>query len=316
MQLVATPRNPVPIGAVTGMVTADGPALRYAIWEQPNARGTVFVFQGRAEFIEKYFETVADLLRRRFSVVAVDWRGQGGSERLLLDPRKGHVSRFADYENDIARLLTVPEVAALPKPFIAVAHSMGGCILLRAAAQPGFPFTAIMTTAPMVEIHRLQTGMSENLAASLSQGATLMGLASNYVPGGKPDSLEAIPFEGNGLTTSEVRFSRNQEVALAAPELLIGAPTLGWLAAALAAMRQLRLPKTVAAIQVPVLCFEAENDTIVSSVAAERYCESLKFGTSILVRRAQHEILQERDDIRAQFWAAFDAFFAEQVAAA
>lgn len=297
------------------MVDSEGPALRYAVWSQPNARGTVFVFQGRAEFIEKYFETVADLIRRRFNVVAIDWRGQGGSERLLLDPRKGHVGWFSDFEDDIERLLVRPDVEGLARPFIAIAHSMGGCILLRAATRPSFMFSALMTTAPMIEIHRVQTGMNEALAASLSRGAALMGLAGSYVPGGMAHSLEAIPFEGNALTSSEVRFSRNQEVAIAAPELLIGAPTLGWLAAALSAMRQLRQPRSLAAIQIPVLCFEAENDTIVSSAAAERFSESIKFGTSILMRGAEHEILQERDAIRAEFWAAFDAFFAEQLAA-
>jgi alpha-beta hydrolase superfamily lysophospholipase len=52
--------------------------LRYARWAARGApQGTVCVFTGRSEAIEKYFETIADLLARGFAVAAMDWRGQG-----------------------------------------------------------------------------------------------------------------------------------------------------------------------------------------------------------------------------------------------
>ena len=41
------------------------------------------LLQGRAEFIEKYGETVGDLRARGFAVYALDWRGQGHSGRVL-----------------------------------------------------------------------------------------------------------------------------------------------------------------------------------------------------------------------------------------
>lgn len=76
--LNSTPDNPVPPGGILHAVrTQDGLALRAAHW-RPTTRlvkGTVCLLQGRAEFIEKYYETVADLRRRGFAVVAFDWRG-------------------------------------------------------------------------------------------------------------------------------------------------------------------------------------------------------------------------------------------------
>ena len=56
--------------------------------------GTVCVFGGRGEFIEKYFETVNELRNRGFAVATMDWRGQGHSSRQLPDPRKGLCRRF------------------------------------------------------------------------------------------------------------------------------------------------------------------------------------------------------------------------------
>ena len=108
MNLISIPANPVPEDVVTGMLkTPDGVSLRFARWAPPPGRkGTVCLFPGRAEFIEKYFETVRDLRTRGFAVAALDWRGQGGSQRQLRNPRKGYVRRFADYDVDLATELT------------------------------------------------------------------------------------------------------------------------------------------------------------------------------------------------------------------
>src|SRR5436309_13416036 len=97
MNLVSIPANPVPDGAVSGILkTPDGVALRFARWAPPpGRRGTVCLFQGRAEFIEKYFETVRDLRSRGFAVATLDWRGQGLSERALRNPLKGDVRNFS-----------------------------------------------------------------------------------------------------------------------------------------------------------------------------------------------------------------------------
>mgnify|MGYP002076366130 CR=1 FL=1 len=104
MTLISLPINPVPAGAVTGTFEGfDGLRLRYARWEPTRGpvRGTICIFPGRGEFIEKYFEVVADLRRRGFAVAMHDWRGQGGSERMLSNSRKGHVLGFTQYDRDV-----------------------------------------------------------------------------------------------------------------------------------------------------------------------------------------------------------------------
>jgi lysophospholipase len=40
----------------------------------------------------------------------------------------------------------------------------------------------------------------------------------------------------------------------------------------------------------------------------ERFAARLKGGHAIVIPGARHEILMERDAIRDEFWAAFDAF--------
>ena len=127
MDLVSIPANPAPDRHVTGAIkTADGVTLRFARWEPPPGRkGTVCIFHGRTEFIEKYFETVRDLRSRGFAVATLDWRGQGRSERRLSNPRKGHVGDFSEYMLDADVFVNQVVLPDCPPPFFAIGHSMG-----------------------------------------------------------------------------------------------------------------------------------------------------------------------------------------------
>src|ERR1700694_1956475 len=101
MELVSLAKNPVPSGATVGAFRGyDGAELRFARWDATRMprRGTVCLFGGRTEFIEKYFEVIADLRRRGFAVATMDWRGQGGSGRMLRNPNKGHVGPLAEFD--------------------------------------------------------------------------------------------------------------------------------------------------------------------------------------------------------------------------
>src|ERR1051325_3203914 len=154
MKLISIPDNPVPDEAATAMLqTPDGVLIRYARSAPPPGRkGTVCVFQGRAEFIEKYFETVRELRARGFAVATIDWRGQGGSERALSDPRKGHVSDFSDYERDIEVLMKEVVLPDCPPPIFAIGHSMGGTVLMRIARQGSRWFARIVLSTPMLSL--------------------------------------------------------------------------------------------------------------------------------------------------------------------
>ena len=91
MRLYETENNPIPDDAkVGGVDTPDGVSIRYAHWQAVKrpSKGTILILTGRTEFIEKYFETVNDFRKRGFGVLVFDWRGQGGSERMLDNPKK------------------------------------------------------------------------------------------------------------------------------------------------------------------------------------------------------------------------------------
>src|SRR4029079_11587625 len=155
---------------------------------------TVCLFQGRAEFIEKYFETVRELRARGFAVATIDWRGQGGSERRLADPRKGHVGDFSEYERDVEALMTDVVLPDCPPPIFAIGHSMGGTVLLRVARGGTRWFDRIVLSAPMLALAGMRGSALSKATATTMR---LMGLGTNYVPRGSDAIASAGAVPGN-----------------------------------------------------------------------------------------------------------------------
>ena len=307
MDLVSISENPVPTGAVAGTVTArDGVKLRYARWPAAAPlRGTVCVFQGRSEFIEKYFEVVNDLRGRGFAVATLDWRGQGLSDHALADPRKGHVQRFADYELDVDAFMREVVLPDCPAPHFALAHSMGGAIMLRVVHQGRRWFERMVFSAPMIALAGRAARPMPRRSIRLSR---LLGLGRNYVPGGGATSVPSLPFAGNVLTSDPVRYARTARIVEAAPRLGLGSPTVAWLDAAYAAMAAFADPAYPRSLTQPMLIVAAGQDAVVSTPAIEQFAIRLRAGSHVVVPGARHELLMERDQYRSQFWAAFDAF--------
>jgi lysophospholipase len=307
VQLFLTSDNPVPGEPVLMSVTArDGVLLRVARWNPPGpVQGTVCLLQGRAEFIEKYFETVGDLLVRGFAVVAFDWRGQGHSGRRVANARKGHVGHFREYRTDLETIRDHVLIPHMPEPHFALAHSMGGAIALDGAHEGWLPFRRLVAVAPMIALSIVS---NVRRAAFAAQVLYWLGFGKSFVPGGGETSIATKPFAGNRLSTDPVRYRRNAEAAQAVREGAVGDPTVAWIHAAFRFMRNFADSRYPLTIRLPTLVVAAGADPVCSTPATERFASRLKAGHAIVLPGSKHEILMERDEVREQFWAAFDAF--------
>jgi len=212
VELVPTPDNPIPDGAeVLEVKTRDGLSLRAARWvPDGDVHGTVLLLQGRAEFIEKYFETVGDLLARGLAVVAFDWRGQGGSDREVADPRKGHVRRFSDYGLDLEAVFEQVMTPMAARPWFVLAHSMGAALALDLARSDALPVARLVALAPMIRLSMIR---AERWPPALAQMLWALGFGKQYIPGGGATSIATKPFAGNRLTSDPVRYGRNAGAA-------------------------------------------------------------------------------------------------------
>ena len=311
--LAVVPPNPVPEGAQVGYFeTADKVRLRYATFPKgPGApRGTVCLVQGRCEFIEKYFETIADFQSRGFAVATFDWRGQGGSQRLIGNPRLGYVRRFDDYWEDLKAFHTAVLLPDCPGPYYLVGHSMGGLASLYAGIRDRMMFERIFLSAPMVGLDRQPFSMAG--MARLTGALAAFGLGRLPI-GRRGDKAQTEQsFAGNPLTSDVNRFNRSSDVLKARPDLVVGAPTIRWAASAFSAMAAAATDEFPGAVRIPVLMLAAAQDEIVSTHAIETLGLRMRSGRHLVVPGARHEMFMENDSIRGQVFAAFDAFVTEQ----
>jgi lysophospholipase len=298
------------------VVTArDGVGLRAARWRPTSrkaleARGTVLVIAGRAEFFERYYETVQALRRRGFHVASFDWRGQGGSDRLAGNPRKGHVRRFRDYRFDLDAIFG-EVMATLPRPWFVLAHSMGAAICLDAARAGLLPVDRLVALSPMLGIRLIKNPRG---ARVLGETLNALGLGRSFVPSGSETAISTKPFAGNRLTSDPVRYARNALLASTHPQLAIGDPSVRWVVEALRFMERMAHPAAALDIRVPTMVIAAGDDEVVSVRVTERFAARLKTGMAIILPQSRHEILNEVDAVRDAFWAAFDAFIPGELA--
>lgn len=301
-----TPDNPVPEVAQAGYFrTYDRRRVRYAVFPgvRPKARGTIVLLHGRNEAIEKYFETVRDLTAMGFWVATFDWRGQGGSERLLSDPLKGYVRRFSDYDLDLERFIEHVVLPDTRLPFYLLAHSTGGLVALSAAPGLSTRIERMVLTAPFVALGG--QAISQRRLALLMRIACLAGFATRPVG----NYSHPVPFENNDLTSDRERFRRNSAIIDSVPELALGRPTARWLDEALKTMKRVTRQEYLGKIRIPTLVVSPTLDPIVPAAALEALDERFRAGHLIAIDGARHEILQERDIYRAQVLAAIDSFF-------
>ena len=311
--LVNIPSNPIPERARVGFFrTSDNVRLRYALWPKSEGahRGTICLVQGRTEFIEKYFETIADFRRRGFSVATFDWRGQGGSDRLIGNKSLGYVDKFEDYWTDLRSFhgeILLPEC---PPPFYLVGHSMGGLVSLYAGINDRLMFDRIFLSAPMVALDRQPLSMGA--MAKVCETLSFLGLGRMPVSRKADKPASETTFPGNPLTSDLIRYLRTVDVVKAQPDLEVGAPTVRWAAAAMGAMAEAAGDSFPGRIRIPLLMLAAARDEVVSTAATEQLGLRMRTGRHVVIAGARHELFMESDIIRGQVLAAFDAFITEQ----
>jgi lysophospholipase len=314
-KLAILPSNPAPEGLRAGyFVTPDKVRIRYATFPKTEgaAKGTVCLVQGRTEFIEKYFETVTDFQKRGFAVATFDWRGQGGSDRLIGNKSLGYVRNFDDYWTDLKAFHANVLLPDCPSPFYLVGHSMGGLVSLIAGTRDRMMFDRIFVSAPMVGLDHQP--LSFGGMAVLSDVLSTIGMARMPVGRAQDAPPSEKSFPGNALTSDLVRYMRTVDTWRERPDLMIGKPTYRWGAAAMHAMAFAGTDRFPQAIKAPVLMLAAALDTVVSTSTTEQLGLRMRTGRHMVVPAARHELFMENDAIRAQVFAAFDAFITNQSA--
>ncbi len=288
--------------------TFDGIRIRSGFWrtDRSACRGTVVLLGGRAEFIEKYAETIHDLMGRGFDVFSMDWRGQGLSGRMLANAIKGYVDSYDHYVVDLKHYIDSVVLHRYRSPLLLMAHSMGGSVVLHFLKRfPKIVDRAVLL-APMVDVRTRPFPYA--VAKWCSRLLVRVGKGAAAIPTLQRNDSFYRPFRQNWLTGDPNRFNHIQSLLKQNPQLSVNAVTFRWLDATFAALEPFRQPGFCDSITTPLLLAVAGGDRVVSNEAIYRVAEKLPFSRLVTISGARHEILQERDAMREQFWQAFDRF--------
>lgn len=291
-------------GTAHWAMTSDGKRIRVGAWPLQGAKGTVLLFPGRTEYIEKYGETARELAKRGLATIAIDWRGQGLADRMLPDPLVGHVDAFQDYQKDVAAMMRAARMLGLPRPFFLLAHSMGGCIGLRAVME-GLPVQSAAFTGPMWGIY-IKPHL-KFVAGALSTLMPKFGKGHLLPPGSTTQPyVQAAPFDDNMLTSDVEMYDMMRDQLTAHPELALGGPSYVWLREALAETAHL---SERAAPNLPAVAWMGTNERIVDMPRVEARMENWKGGRLEIIEGGQHEVLMEGIEMREPIFDGIQRLF-------
>ena len=292
-------------GAAHWLKTSDGLRIRVGHWPLDGAKGTVLIFPGRTEFIEKYGLTARGLRDRGYASLAIDWRGQGLADRALAQRDVGHVGAFSEYQNDVSAVMDHAAALGLPEPYYMIGHSMGGCIGLRALLN-GLPVQAVMFSAPMWGMQL--SGALRAAAWGVSTLSQHLGFSHALAPGQTLMSyVLRAPFAGNTLTNDADMFSAMQAQLHAQPDLGLGGPSLQWINASL---RETAALGRETSPDIPCLTYLGGKEAIVDPAPIRARMAQWPGGQLRFIPEGQHEMLMDKAALRDMILDETVALFA------
>lgn len=309
----------VPLAGFDGL-----PLLAECFAATQPASAVLLLVHGAGECPVRYVELLADWRRRHpdHAICAVTHRGHGAAGRVPplagddpLARQRMHVGHFDDYARDLDLYATLARTLAPGRPLFALAHSMGAAILLRWLQLADHRLAAAAITAPMVEIRGLWGLPVHRDALGRLALATVGRLqpaewAANQGPYHAPPYRDARGL--NGLTASAKRLAMRARLIERHPYSMLGGPSWGWVAAAVAAGRHI-FAATDRLADLPLLCVVPGIDRLVWPPSGLRLARKVRAAggdcTLLSLPEARHEVLIETDAIRSVVLDAIEARF-------
>jgi lysophospholipase len=298
------PRRTVPAGMTfTPWIAPDGWSLRRFAWPaETRARGSLLFLTGRGDFVEKYLEALRHWHARGWGLAGFDWRGQGGSGRLLADHCVCHLDSFDPLLDDLDAFVAEWRTRT-PAPHVVVAHSMGAHLALRLLAERHVRLDAAALLAPMVAI--AARGLPNGAVRTMARAAAAAGLCHRRI------WSRDIGNYGGRMTTCPDRLQDKLWWKAVQPETASGAPSWGWLGAASRSIARLRraMPQLPAAV--PLLILASERDPVIDVCVLGKITADLPQADLRLFPGRSHELLREADGRRLAVLSAIDDFLTQ-----
>ena len=273
-------------------------------------RATVLILTGYGEPAEAWFETIQRLNSDGYTVWVLERQGQGGSERATPWRDLGHVDSF---DPDAAAVRAMVKVVIRPNgetPLVVLGHSEGALVALR-AVQTGLAVDGLILSSPALELAHLPRSLEET--ARMTDWARRLKLGWLKAPGEPGWRREGPDDHAAGQTSDRQRGAVRKAWMLANPDLRMGSPSLGWLAAFLETSR--RVQGDTGRVRAPVLMLTAGQDGVVGSAPQTRVCKAMADCHEIRLPAGRHALHLEADAVRDPWLAQVEGFIRSRIEA-
>ena len=210
-----------PIGWAWGLIQTDpkAPAQRYGVAAAATMpRAQILVMPGYGDFAETHYRQIRAFIGQFYVSWALDGAGQGGSGRGVSPHDLGHVDSFDPDEAAVHAMIQQTIRPTPGSPLVLVAEGTAAPVALRALQRDPSGISAVILVRPSFR-------SSAGVDANVIDWAARLHLGFIRAPGGFGWRHDA---NSPDVTTDQ---GRRQAWQAANPDLRMGDPSLGWLAA-------------------------------------------------------------------------------------
>lgn len=154
------------------LIAPDGAALGLSVWPAPDPKAVILAVHGMNDYAKHFADAATFLSSQGVTVYAYDQRGFGRS------PQFGRWVGEETLRADLRAAIAAVRAAHPGAPLFVLGHSMGGAVVMSAAAETPLDVDGAILVAPAVwgaSRMPLLYRISANIAATFAPGKTLTG---------------------------------------------------------------------------------------------------------------------------------------------
>lgn len=286
----------------------QGRPIYYEHYRADAPKGVIVISHGFTESVRKFSESIYYMLQAGFEVWGLDHHGHGRSYRLNGNPFVVHTERFQDYVLDLVHLTsTLVKPAAGDLPLYLYCHSMGGCVGAWTIEEYPELFTKAVLSSPMLGL-----SFGKVPVPVVYVGASLKGMGEKRKEPLSPvTAFASEPDFENSCDSSECRYLYYHAKRLADPKLQTQSPSINWGKQSVRACARVCSKKGTGKIRIPVLLFQAGNDTVVKNASQDLFASRVPSCRLQVVPGMKHELYMTDSPVLIPYWEQVFAFLAE-----
>ena len=292
----------------------DDIALRYLHVSKDENMDTIVIAPGKSGIIEVYKYMIDYLVAQGFDVWIMEWRGTGGSSRVLENTQKTHIDSYKTYLKDFDEFINrvvIPNKK--PGKLMILGVSKGGNIATRYMLSDEYQNSEVdgmVLLAPMFDIY---TGKyPRHLADAISDVFINMDYNDEYVFGYGDYDPEKNVFEDNKYTSDPKRHAITKKIYIENPHLVTEGPTFNWVNETLKTIRYLRRYRGEK-LKIPTMVINAKHDRVVRSAIDHKVCARVGCTEMKTYDDSKHEIFNESPKIMTRLMGDIYQFYLDRV---